>query len=140
MLEMYKYIYYRLILFYRKQYRNSGVEKDKAKGAIEWLIGMHVCILLILLRFLFPDFILSGAALIIFIVLLIATLSWFVNKYFDRLNYNELEKKWGTESSIKKRNICILIVIFYILTGFLLFFMFYTLKYYFVKMCDNSMI
>ena len=131
MLEMYKYIYYRLILFYRKQYRNSGVEKDKAKGAIEWLIGMHVCILLILLRFLFPDFILSGAALIIFIVLLIATLSWFVNKYFDRLNYNELEKKWGTESSIKKRNKGNLIVIFYILTVFLLFFMFYTLKYYF---------
>ena len=128
---MYKYIYYRLILFYRKQYRNSGVEKDKAKGAIEWLIGMHVCILLILLRFLFPDFILSGAALIIFIVLLIATLSWFVNKYFDRLNYNELEKKWGTESSIKKRNKGNLIVIFYILTVFLLFFMFYTLKYYF---------
>lgn len=131
MLEMYKYIYYRLILFYRKQYRNSGVEKDKAKGAIEWLIGMHVCILLILLRFLFPDFILSGAALIIFIVLLIATLSWFVNKYFDSLNYNELEKKWGTESSIKKRNKGILIVIFYILTGLLLFFMFYTLKSYF---------
>ena len=115
---MYKYIYYRLILFYRKQYRNSGVEKDKAKGAIEWLIGMHVCILLILLRFLFPDFILSGAALIIFIVLLIATLSWFVNKYFDSLNYNELEKKWGTESSIKKRNKGILIVIFYTLKSY----------------------
>ena len=44
---------------------------------------------------------------------------------------NELEKKWGTESSIKKRNKGVLIVIFYILTGLLLFFMFYTLKSYF---------